>query len=113
TLLLGSFLLASYLFYHSSDRIKFQSRPAWIEKLSKKPKQLRTIAMGIFLIGLLASLLLHGLGSGIFGWIVYMMGMLCLVVLLHPYRQLKGNHMIVFFLISGVLELLYTYLKHV
>ncbi|NQD69902.1 hypothetical protein HP439_04090 [Sphingobacterium shayense] len=113
TLLLGSILFASYFFYHSSTKVKFKNRPAWLERLAAKPNVLRRAAFAILIVGLVACCLLHGIGAGIFGWIVYMMGTLCLVVLLDPYHFLKGKHIVIVFLISGFLELLYSYVTPV
>lgn len=113
TLLLGSMLIASYLFYHSSTRVKFKSRPVWLERFASSPKKLRGVGLGFLFIMLVACCLLHGVGAGIFGWIVYVMGMLCLLVLLGPYHYFKVKHVAVIFVVCGLLELLYTFINNV
>ncbi|MGO3194359.1 hypothetical protein [Sphingobacterium sp. JB170] len=111
TLLLGTILIASYLFYQSSTRVKFKSRPVWLERFKERPKKLRSAGLGLLFITLVACCVMHGVGAGIFGWIVYVMGMLCLLVLIGPYNFLKAKHIAVIFVISGLLELLYTFYK--
>ncbi|WP_206366987.1 hypothetical protein [Sphingobacterium sp. SGG-5] len=104
TILLFVILFASFLFYNSSERVKFSNRPKWLTDLSRKKSLIRSVSIGIWCVAMAIVLWDQGLGSGFFALFAYIMAMLSVVVLLNPYKYLRWQHLIVVLVLGLVLE---------
>lgn len=98
-------LLAAFLFYHSSEKVKFVNRPLWLEKFSKQRSLIRGFSLLLFLLCGVVITVVQGIGAGSFALIVYIMGAFSLVILLAPYALFRWYQMALLFVFSLSLEL--------
>lgn len=110
TIILLLIFSALLIWYNCSERVKFQERPQWLERLTEQKKICKLFSGFILLISLILICLVQGIGAGIFAWFIYIMGILCMLVLFSPYQILKRNHIFLIVMACLVLEISFTYL---
>lgn len=107
---LAILLVAIFLWYNTSHKVKFSNRAIWFEKLIVNKKRIQIIASILALVSLFLTVNLQGLGAGIFAWLVYSMGFLSMVVLLLPYQYIKYYHVFLVFALILICEITTSYI---
>lgn len=105
SILFSIMLFAAFLFYHSSEKVKFANRPLWLEKFSKQRNLIKGGSLLLILLCGVAITMVQGIGAGSFALIVYMMGAFSLVILLAPYALFRWYQLALLFVFSLSLEL--------
>jgi len=111
SIILGVILIAAFIWFNTSKKVKFPKRPNWLEKIVAKQKNAKVTSILLAISSLLAIVYLQGFGAGIFAWLIYCMGLLSLVVLFFPYQYIKYKHVLILFAFCLVLELTFTYIS--
>ena len=111
SIILSIILIAAFIWFNTSKKVKFAKRAPWLEKIAANKNRARIITALLAIISLCAVVYLQGFGAGIFAWLIYVMGLLSLVVLLFPYHYLKYKHVLFIFGFSLVFELAFTYIS--
>ncbi|WP_149524469.1 hypothetical protein [Sphingobacterium hotanense] len=111
TLILGMILVAAFIWFNTSKKVRFPKRAIWLEKVVAKRTKAQVISAVLAISSLLATVYLQGLGAGIFAWLIYGMGFLSLIVLLFPYQYLTYKHVLILFAFCLVFELTFTYIS--
>lgn len=105
TLLLSLVILASFLFFQSSKRVKFERRPQWLLRLVEKRQILKCISLGLLGACGIITMWVQGIGSGFFAFFAYVMTAFCIIILLYPYRFIGTAYVLGIFLTALLLEL--------
>lgn len=111
TLILGMDLIAVFIWFNTSKKVKFPKRAIWLEKVVATRAKAQIMSAALAIISLLATVYLQGFGAGIFAWLIYGMGFLSLIVLLFPYQYLTYKHVLILFAFCLVFELTFTYIS--
>lgn len=106
SILLSIILAAAFLFYHSSDKVKFINRPSWLESWGKQKYFIRGFSLLLFAIAALFVIKDQGVGAGSFAFITYIMGAFCVIILLAPYAVFRWYQLVLLFLFCLSVELL-------
>lgn len=97
-------IFSFYLLYNLSKRVKVVAQHSYLKYLKKHrlfSKIVSLVLMGIACVLLVIQL---GFGSGIFGFIVVLMSVGCLVVVLAPFRYLRIIHLLAVYLMFCAIE---------
>lgn len=111
SIILGMILVAAFIFFNTSKKVKFSERAIWLEKIVSNRRKAQIISAILAIISLSFIIYLQGLGAGLFAWLIYFMGLLSVVVLLFPYQYFKYKHVLILFFICVLLELTFTYIS--
>ncbi len=111
SIILGMILVAAFIWFNTSKKVKFPRRTAWLEKIVSNRRRAQIICTILTIFSLLFIVCLQGIGAGIFAWIIYCMGLLSLVVLLFPYQYIKYKHVLFLIIFCLILELTFTYIS--
>lgn len=111
SIILGIILIAAFIWFNTSTKVKFPKRAIWLEKIVANRKNAQITSILLAISSLFAIVNLQGIGAGIFAWLIYSMGLLSLVVLLFPYQYINYKHVLVLFAFCLAFELTFTYIS--
>jgi len=94
-----------YLLYHLSARIKVTTYTPVLKYLQQRPSFSRVASLIFMILAAVLSIQQLGIGSGIFNFILVLMGAGSLIVVLVPFRYMTIVHLLVIYLLSISLEL--------
>ena len=100
TLLFFAFLLL----YNLSRKNKWENKPSWAKDLASRKLLSRSVSFALMGISCMLLMYAAGTGSGIFAFIVILMGMGCLIVLLSPFRYVAAKHLVALYAVSLIFE---------
>lgn len=92
--------LACFLYYNCSAKSRWTDKGKTTRYLEQHPKLSKGIFTAIVLSCCAVLIYMDGLASGIFAIIVYLMCMLSLIVIVFPFRYLRGTHILALYVIS-------------
>jgi len=98
--------LAFLLLYNLSRKNKWEGRPDWAKKMESDKLLSRGISAALMVISLLLLIFFSGTGAGIFAFIVVLMAVGSLIVLLSPFRYVNAKHLVIFFVLSLIFEII-------
>ena len=104
TILFSIQILACFIFYASSKKVKHASQNTWLEKARNHTKIARLLAITLLLITGFVLLIDLGLVSSFFTFCSLLMLGFSLVILLYPYAFVRWKYMLVIFVISLSVE---------
>jgi len=110
SIILAINLLAIFLWFNTSKKVKFTNRHIWFEKLLENKKTTQIIVTILAILSLLLTVTLQGFGAGVFAWIIYSMGLLSLLVLIFPYQYIRFQHIFLLFAFFLFIELTSSYI---
>ncbi|WP_437920072.1 hypothetical protein [Sphingobacterium sp. LRF_L2] len=92
---------------NTSKRVSWPEKHRLLIQLSSQPKRSKYLATLLFLVAIVLSIVVLGVGSGIFASIVMLMSVGCFVVLFFPFRYIGLIQLIIAFVVCISIELLF------
>ncbi|HEY9561095.1 MAG TPA: hypothetical protein VIR29_09955 [Anseongella sp.] len=95
-----------YLQYNLSGKVKSRHKSSYLVYMEQHALLSRALGVAAAVAGLIIMVARLGVGSGLFGFVVVLMSVGCLIVALAPFRFLRWRHLAGLYLGSVCFEVL-------
>jgi hypothetical protein len=104
TIIVSLVFIAFLFLYNTSKKGKWADKAAWASYFEERRALSTVVSALLMLTACTMLILLNGMVSGIFSFIVVLMAIGCLVVLLFPFRYLSAKRIALLFVLFIIFE---------